>query len=125
MTERETEPQPVQANQRRTLRAPLLVRKIRLEENRKVFFGYSKNLSRGGMFIATVNPLAPGCRVKVELPLPPPLSGTVSCECEVVWQRRYSPGNSYDPGMGLRFLDLSEEAGQVIDDWVKEAEAEK
>lgn len=125
MTERKTDQQPLQENQRRALRAPLLVRKIRLEENRKVFFGYSKNLSRSGMFIATVNPLEPGSRVKVELPLPPPLSGSVSCECEVIWKRSYSRNASYEPGMGMRFLDLSDAAGEIIDGWVKDADPGK
>ncbi|TYO99226.1 hypothetical protein EDC39_10369 [Geothermobacter ehrlichii] len=44
------EEKPVQADKRRNLRAPLLVRKVRLEEGRKVFFGYGKNLSRGGIY---------------------------------------------------------------------------
>ncbi len=122
MTERDADQQPVQVDQRRTLRAPLLVQKLRFEEKRKFFFGYSKNLSRGGMFIATVNPLEPGSRVHVEIPLPPPRTDAVRCECEVIWKRPYRANSSHEPGMGLRFIDLPTEAAVVIDGWAREAE---
>jgi len=111
---------PVQTDKRRNLRAPLLVRKVRLEEDRKVFFGYGKNLSRGGIFIATVNPLEPGTRVTVELPLPPPLTGEVLCRCEVVWNRPFRAASPLEPGMGLRFLDLPADAGSLIDGWARQ-----
>lgn len=124
MTEQDADRRPVQTDKRRTLRAPLLVRKVRLEDKREVFFGYSKNLSRGGMFIATVNPLEPGSRVTVEVPLPPPHKGSVRCECEVIWKRPYTSGSSYEPGMGLRFIDLPASAAALINDWVRDAEAE-
>jgi len=123
MTERKADAPPVQADLRRTLRTPLLVRKVRLEDAREVFFGYSKNLSRGGMFIATVNPLEPGSRVIVDIPLPPPRKDSVRCECEVVWKRPYRPDSRYDPGMGLKFIDISEAAADIINDWVREAES--
>jgi len=125
MAERKGDQQPVQADQRRTLRAPLLVRKVRLEDEREVFFGYSKNLSRGGMFITTVNPLEPGSRVTVDIPLPPPHQDSVRCECEVVWKRPYRSGSPYEPGMGLKFIDLPEAAGEKINAWVLESGQEK
>lgn len=114
------EDRPVQVDKRCNLRAPILVRKVRVEENRRVFFGYAKNLSRGGLFMATVNPLEPGTRVRVELTLPPLGSRALTCDCEVVWKRHYHAGSPHEPGMGLRFVDLSEEDATTIDAWVRQ-----
>ncbi|RME41766.1 MAG: TIGR02266 family protein [Deltaproteobacteria bacterium] len=111
---------PVQVDKRCNLRAPILVRKVRVEENRRVFFGYAKNLSRGGLFLATVNPLEPGSRVTVELTLPPLGSQTLTCDCEVVWKRHYQASSPHEPGMGLRFVNLAEETAVVIDTWVRQ-----
>ncbi|RMF43070.1 MAG: TIGR02266 family protein [Deltaproteobacteria bacterium] len=111
---------PIQADKRCNLRAPILVRKVRVEENRRVFFGYAKNLSRGGLFLATVNPLEPGSRVTVELTLPPFGTRTLTCDCEVVWKRPYQARSPHEPGMGLRFVDLDDEDAAAIDAWVRQ-----
>jgi len=85
----------------------------------KSFFGYGKNISRGGMFIATVNPREPGTRFRLEIPLPAPVLKVVQCECEVVWHRQFSKGSTLEPGMGLKFLDLPEDEADTIDSWVR------
>ncbi len=112
-----------QANQRKNLRSPLIVLKVKLEEGKKSLFGYAKNISRGGVFIATVNPREPGSRFKVEISLPEPISQTIQCDCEVVWKRHFSRKSDYEPGMGVRFLDMPEETAEAIDRWVKSQEA--
>nr|WP_320049633.1 PilZ domain-containing protein [uncultured Desulfuromonas sp.] len=109
--------QPI-ADQRTRLRAPLLIKKIRLDDGEKVFFGYSTNISCSGLFISTINPAQPGSRFEIEIPLPAPVSRDIRCQCETIWKRSYSPKNPYEPGMGLRFIDLSEEDRKEIDDWV-------
>jgi uncharacterized protein (TIGR02266 family) len=106
------------AHQRKALRAPLIVLQVKLDDGRKSFFGYAKNISRSGLFIGTTNPREPGERFQVELSLPAPLGHNVRCACEVVWKRLYSKGSSYEPGMGLRFLELPEEMAKAIDGWV-------
>ena len=68
-----------QADLRQNLRAPLIIQKVHLTANRSVFFGYSKNISRSGLFIATTNPVEPGEQINLEIPLPAPLAGTVRC----------------------------------------------
>lgn len=108
-----------QADQRRNLRAPLITLKIKLGEGRKYFFGYAKNLSRSGIFVATLKPLAPGEQVLVEFPLPAPLTGEVQCRCEVVWTRAYQRHSPHDPGMGLKFLDVAPDLAEAIDAWAK------
>jgi len=121
MVDEQTEPtsDKPQADQRRNLRAPLLTLKIKLGEGRKYFFGYAKNLSRSGLFVATLKPLSPGEQVLVEFPLPEPLSEVIQCRCEVVWTRAYQRHSPYDPGMGLKFIDPDPDIARLIDAWVK------
>lgn len=120
MSEQIDDQQPAApADQRGSLRSPLIVLKVKVDEGKTCFFGYAKNISRSGMFIATANPREPGSRFQVEIPLPPPLNRTVRCACEVVWQRQFSKKSSHEPGMGLRFLDLPDDTADAIHDWVK------
>jgi len=120
MVDEQTEPNQArpQADLRRNLRAPLITLKIKLGEGRKYFFGYAKNLSRSGLFVATLKPLSPGEQVLVEFPLPAPLCGEVQCRCEVVWTRAYERHSPYDPGMGLKFIDPDPAVTEAIDGWV-------
>jgi uncharacterized protein (TIGR02266 family) len=116
----ETSPYPVeQKNLRRALRSPLIVEKLPCGDGRKTFFGYAKNISRGGLFIATVNPREPGDQFDLELLLPAPNSLLIRCRCEVVWKRVFERKGKFEPGMGLRFLDLPEATGEAIDLWVR------
>ena len=105
---------------RKYLRAPLIVLKVKLDDGRRSFFGYTKNISRSGIFIASVNPKEPGTRYQVEISLPTPINREIHCTCEVVWKRHYAKGSPYEPGMGLRFIDLNEDVAQAIDQWVQD-----
>ncbi|MDT8420801.1 MAG: PilZ domain-containing protein [Desulfuromonadales bacterium] len=107
-----------QLSKRRDLRTPLIVQKVKIESDQKVFFGYSKNISKSGMFIASVNPLEPGTQVEVEIPLPSDPQKSIRCRCEVIWKRLFAKKSIYEPGMGLKFLDLSEEMATELDSWV-------
>jgi uncharacterized protein (TIGR02266 family) len=106
------------ANARKNLRAPLMVLKVKVDDGRKVFFGYAKNISRGGLFIATTNPREPGTSFRVEVPLPAPLNRKMTCTCEVVWKRDFTPNSPFEPGMGLKFADLPEHLADEIHRWV-------
>jgi hypothetical protein len=106
-------------DQRKTLRAPLIVLRVKVDEGGKSFFGYARNISRSGLFIPATSPREPGSRFVIEIHLPAPVERTVQCTCEVVWQRQFSRKSKYDPGMGLKFIDLPEEIATAIDAWVK------
>lgn len=110
---------PIQAHRRKNLRSPLIVMQAKEDQGRPTFFGYAKNISRGGMFIASVNPLEPGRRFDVEFSLPDPFARKVNCRCEIVWQRTWSSENLYEPGMGLKFVDIPEESAAAINEWVE------
>lgn len=115
----EDQQQSSPADQRKNLRSPLLVLKVRLDEGQHAFFGYAKNISRSGMFIGTANPREPGSRFLVQISLPAPVTATVECTCEVVWNRQFKKRSAHEPGMGLKFIDLPEETADAIDRWIR------
>jgi len=104
---------------RHKLRVPLIVEKVPCGDGQKTFFGYARNLSCGGVFIATVNPREPGGQFALQMTLPAGEPLTLRCRCEVVWKRHYEPGSKYEPGMGLRFLDLDPESTALLDRWLQ------
>ncbi|MDY6849522.1 MAG: PilZ domain-containing protein [Geoalkalibacter sp.] len=111
-------------DRRRNLRKPLLVQRVRLDDGRRVFFGYAKNISQSGMFISTVNPRRQGEQFDVEMILPAPFEMPLSCRCEVLWVRDFRKSSNLEPGMGLGFLDLPDELVAKIGAWV-EADEER
>lgn len=126
MTSDSQETPPPPADKRRGLRCALLIKKVRLDDDQRVFFGYGSNISRSGLFISSVNPTAIGSQFTIEISLPAPLDITFTCCCETVWQRKYSAKSTYEPGMGLRFIDLDDEIRTQIDTWIhSQAEEEE
>jgi uncharacterized protein (TIGR02266 family) len=107
-----------QKNMRINTRSPLIVEKIPIDDGYKTLFGYAKNVSRGGLFIATVKPREPGETFTVEfsLPLDPP--HRIRCQCKVVWKRLFQKKDQYEPGMGLCFVGLDSADGDKIEEWV-------
>ncbi|MCK4507437.1 MAG: PilZ domain-containing protein [Desulfuromonadales bacterium] len=112
-----------QVNKRRAIRAPLIIEKIPCDDGHKTFFGYAKNVSRGGLFIATLKPRELGADFLIEWTLPTKPRHKIRCRCEVVWQQPYQKKGVNEPGMGLRFLDLTDTDGDKIDAWVAEQAA--
>jgi Tfp pilus assembly protein PilZ len=109
------------ADSRTNLRAPLIIQKVLIDGERPAFFGYIKNISKSGMFIASTNPIEAGAQITLQFTLPAPLVGSVSCTCEVVWKRPMGSHLPFEPGMGMKFLDLPKETGQQIDEWIKKS----
>lgn len=102
-------------DRRKNLRVHLLV--LRVEGDRdNIFFGYAKNMSRGGIFISTVNPRQVGEEFKVFFTFPGD-SQKIECICAVVWKREYDPKHGYEPGMGLKFVEIMADDRKKIDEW--------
>jgi uncharacterized protein (TIGR02266 family) len=81
------------------------------------------NVSRGGVFVHTNEPLAPGRRVLVELALP---SGKpVEAIGRVAWSKRVmTPGEGgSDSGIGVEFLGGSAEQFADLEAYLQEADA--
>ena len=107
-----------QKDLRRNLRSPLLVEQIPCGDGRKTFFGYAKNISRGGLFVATLKPRETGEQFTVELTLPAATPLKLCCQCEVVWQRHFVRDSPLAPGMGLRFVALADDVADQVERWV-------
>jgi Tfp pilus assembly protein PilZ len=103
------------ANRRRhrrvAARLPVRISTIEPERDRwtgRPFFRAAReecaNLSRGGLFVRTSEPLAPGRRILIEVSLP---NGRgLEAIGRVAWSRRVlAPGNTDDgSGVGIEFL---------------------
>ena len=78
-----------------------------------------KNLSIQGIFVETRTPAELGTRLTLRFNLP--ISGNlISADGVVVWSNPYRDGaENLNPGMGVRFVDLSEEALQKLTDLVR------
>ena len=108
-----------QRSRRKKLTIPILIAKIKGDDNGKTFFGYAKDISQGGMFIQTVNPRNLNEQFQIEFSLPgeeESIRGTV----EVVWKRQLVSSKRYEPGMGIRFLNIKEDKSTEINKWVED-----
>lgn len=108
----------LRSDKRAHLRKQILVIKVRGEDDKGAFFGYGKDISRGGMFITTVNPRKFGEEFDIAFKL----AGEgieVKCRCRVQWLREYDPKVKYEPGMGIQFLDIDNETADKIEEWAK------
>ncbi len=108
----------LRSDKRAHLRKQILVIKVRGEDDKGVFFGYGKDISRGGMFITTVNPRKTGEEFNIAFKL----AGEdieVKCRCRVQWLREYDPKIKHEPGMGIQFLDINNETAEKIEEWAK------
>jgi uncharacterized protein (TIGR02266 family) len=68
--------------------------------------GFSDGLSAGGIFVATyvIRPVGEKLDFSIQLQ---DSSDPITGVCEVRWLREYAEQSEVDPGMGLRFLELS------------------
>jgi uncharacterized protein (TIGR02266 family) len=77
---------------------------------------YSVNLSKGGIFIETSQPLEPGEHVTLKFEVPG--AGGLEVDGVVAWVRTGDPSGLPD-GMGVQFDALDARYGEVIDDMVR------
>jgi hypothetical protein len=106
--------------QRRGLRLPVKFWRAGQESESRV--GYSLNISNGGLFVATRQPLPPNAIVEIEIGRP---EGPMRVFARVMHAARY-PGQFqavFKSGMGLQFLQPEEpvlagfaQQGQVLPD---------
>ena len=73
------------------------------------FVGLAGDLSEGGVFVSTYQPLPIGARVAIEFTLP---SGVVKAKGTVRWTRSASDGAT--PGIGISFDAIPDETRAKI-----------
>ncbi len=105
--------------------APVLIRaEFRLDEGGDVHKAYVTNLSRGGTFLATREPIALGTPLALRLSLPWRL-GQIELQAHAKWCRQedISSRNSPSPGVGLAFTSLDQESIEKIEEYLDKFQA--
>ena len=77
--------------------------------------GSTRNISAGGVFVATDQPVRVGDQLKLELKLPASRN-SITLDSTVRWVRlrRGAGGRNRPAGMGLQFINLTTETSSVI-----------
>jgi CRP/FNR family cyclic AMP-dependent transcriptional regulator len=84
------------------------------KDDRAFIKAYTGNVSSGGLFIRTENPLPQGEQFFLKLQLPD-VSDPLKINCEVVWSRKKSEGTQErPPGMGVKFLEMSRQDSDIL-----------
>jgi uncharacterized protein (TIGR02266 family) len=79
---------------------------------------YTGNISQGGLFIKTKNPLETGEEFLLKLKLPG-FSDPLKIECNVVWTRKQWKNTKQPQGMGVRFDKLDTDDHTVLTQYLK------
>ncbi len=108
----------LRSDRRGHLRKQILVSKVTCHDDKGVFFGYCKDLSRGGMFLMTVNPKRAGEEFRVNF-MVAEHGINVMCRCRIQWLREHGHGIKYEHGMGIQFLDLGNDIRDKIEEWAR------
>ncbi len=107
------------ANQRTKPRVALKL-EIDLHTETNFYTGFAMNISAGGIFVATHVPAEVGERIPVSFLLPNNPK-PIEIIGEVRWNREYNPiYPDTHPGMGLKFVDISDEEKEIINDYIRD-----
>jgi type IV pilus assembly protein PilZ len=89
-------------------------------KDRQVFVkAYTANVSAGGFFIKTENPLIPGDQFLLKLQLPG-ASDPIQITCDVIWARKKEqsqPGQP--PGMGVKLREISKKDYKFLEEYIR------
>jgi len=77
------------------------------------------NISRGGMFISTENPLRVGANVRLVFSLPG-MPFMFDVNAEVKWSQTEPSDRQALPGMGVEFVEIDERVQKRIEAYVKQ-----
>lgn len=101
------------SSERRDVRRLPIRITVEYEDTEDFLTDYAANVSIGGMFIETAEPLAVGTRFKLRFAVPgrPTPIDTVG---EVRWMQSPDKSAPMAPGMGVRFDDLEPADAQAV-----------
>lgn len=85
------------------------------------YTGFTDDISEGGIFVATYSVASRGAQIMLEFTLPDDKE-RICVLAEVRWLREYNPASDVNPGMGLEFVNLSDEDKQRIQAFIKNRE---
>ena len=102
-------------NRRKDERVETIVR-VEFEEQN---WGFTKNLSKGGAFILTPDPMDLGDEFFMKLHMPDG-GGPIEVTCKVVWTNKYGKETQdMRRGMGIKFLGIQPEVRNRIEEYIK------
>jgi len=110
--------------QERHPRIPIMVR-VSYSYKGAYLFGYSKDMSRGGIFVQTDHVINVGARVLLQFSLPGH-SQIIKAEGRVIWvvpsyiEKRERGKKIQIPGMGIEFLKMGVEDQNLIRRFVRD-----
>ncbi len=101
---------------RRDMRTPITLKiKFKSSNLEQFIERYSVDVSRGGIFIRTKEPLPVGTQLRFEFQLQD-ASSLIAGDGTVVWIREHDPARQgVAPGMGVKFDRLAAESQKVLD----------
>ena len=80
---------------------------------------YTGNVSGGGLFIKTIDPLEKGEDLLVKLELPS-LEDVVVIKCEVIWTRKKEEETDvYPAGMGVKFIEMTKDNNKILKKYLR------
>ncbi|MBW2063887.1 MAG: TIGR02266 family protein [Deltaproteobacteria bacterium] len=81
---------------------------------------YSGNISSGGVFIVTKNPLKVGEEFLLKLQLPD-LKAPLQIRCRVSWTRQQEEATKErPPGMGVKFVEMSQSDTKILKEYISQ-----
>ena len=90
--------------------------KSEVHSDEHITFSSSVDLSRGGIFISTPEPLINGSEVSLSIHLPE--HGEIEIKGIVKWIRSDETGSD-KAGMGIEFVNINSELKKKLDDLIK------
>jgi uncharacterized protein (TIGR02266 family) len=100
------------AGKRRYPRVPTSMQ-VSFEDFKGIFFEYSRDISRTGVFIEMAEPVEEGTRLRLSFSLPPPHDHPVLAYGRVV--RVNPPKDGRPGGVGVSFIHVDKNSAKVID----------
>ncbi|MBI5517511.1 MAG: TIGR02266 family protein [Deltaproteobacteria bacterium] len=91
---------------------------VTFESEHNFFTGFSENISEGGLFLATYHAHRPGEKLTLKFTLPG-VEKPIETVAEVRWQRPNTHSDDTPPGVGVRFVTLSDDDRKAIERFVR------
>ncbi|MFH2220528.1 MAG: cyclic nucleotide-binding domain-containing protein [Pseudomonadota bacterium] len=106
--------------------APRGTKIVSMTFNRKedLLTAFSENVPDRGIFIKTMKPLPEGERFFLKLRVPDVLE-TFKIGCEVSWSRPETGNTEESPGMGVKFIQISNPDMQRLEEALKKADPDR
>ena len=106
-----------QWSERRTHRRITFIADISFTSDSNFYTGFTRDISEGGVFVATYNSFPVGTIMELQLQMPDG-GEPIKVKGEVRWYAEHNEESDGHPGVGLRFIGLSEENRRRIDRFV-------